>query len=250
MDRSWLASAHRRVNASTLVRIGLLSDIHGNLTALEAVIAALGREGSLDRVIVAGDLLQGGPRALAVWERLLELGWTLVRGNEDETLAGTRALVDWTQVQRAQLAWQRERIGPDVRRALAALPASVRVPTPSGELLVVHASPRDTDDRRGAPHNTPEEVAQAYGGTGAAAIAFGHWHESFVRATPFALLINVASVGQPRDRLPLAAHTILTAADGEWTVSQRRVPYDASAEVEAAAAAGMPPWEPSADRHR
>jgi predicted phosphodiesterase len=99
------------------------------------------------------------------------------------------------------------------------------------------------DDRAGAAHNTDEDVFRAYGGTGAAAIAFGHYHEAFVRTTPFALLINVASVGLPVHGRPLASYTILTATPGSWIVEQRQVPYRQSDEVAAANARGMPPWK-------
>jgi predicted phosphodiesterase len=98
---------------------------------------------------------------------------------------------------------------------------------PAGDLLVVHASPAGSNDRAGGPHNTAAEVAAAYSCTGASAIAFGHWHQSFVRPTPFALLINVTSVSIPLDGRALAAYTILTAAAHGWVVEQRRVPYDA-----------------------
>jgi hypothetical protein len=89
-------------------------------------------------------------------------------------------------------------------------------------------------------------VAAAYGGTGAGAIAFGHYHLSFVRPMPFALLINVASVGLPLDGRPLAAYTVLSVVDGGWVVEQRRVPYDPAREAAAGARAGLPPWIPDA----
>src|SRR5919202_4478533 len=68
------------------MRIGLLSDVHGNLAALRAVQAALAKEGPLDHVVVAGDHLWGGPRPRETWAALLASGWTLIRGNEDERL--------------------------------------------------------------------------------------------------------------------------------------------------------------------
>jgi hypothetical protein len=58
--------------------------------------------------------------------------------------------------------WTRERLDPEVIAGLAALPAEYRVPTPAGDLLVVHSSPRGTRDRRGGPHNTAEEATAAY----------------------------------------------------------------------------------------
>jgi hypothetical protein len=124
------------------------------------------------------------------------------------------------------------------------LPFEARLATPAGDLLVVHASPRSVYEKAGGPHNTAAETTAAYGGAGAAAIAFGHYHVSFVRPMPFALLLNVASVGIPVDRQPLAAYTVLTATAEGFVVEQRRVPYDAEEERRVAAAVGMPRWEP------
>ncbi|MBX6771962.1 MAG: metallophosphoesterase family protein [Chloroflexi bacterium] len=235
---------------SRLMRIGLFSDIHGNLTALRAVDAALAREAPLDHVIVAGDHLQGGPRPLEVWQFLTSRGWALIRGNEDDALVAPDLeprLPDspsYRQAFIAQVEWTRQRLGPAILEQLAALPDRWRIATPAGDLLVVHASPRAIDDRAGGAHNTAAEVTAAYAGTGASAIAFGHYHRSFVRPMPFALLINVASVGLPFDHRPLAAYTILTATADGWIVEQRSVPYDAAEERAAAEATGMPPWVP------
>ena len=97
----------------------------------------------------------------------------------------------------------------------------------------------------GGIQNTAAEVAAAYDGTGAAVIAFGHYHRAFVRPTPFALLINVASVSIPEDHLPLAAYTLLHASGDGVLVEQRRVPYDAVAERAVALERGLPAWLPS-----
>ncbi|HEY3108886.1 MAG TPA: hypothetical protein VGL23_09045, partial [Chloroflexota bacterium] len=104
--------------------------------------------------------------------------------------------------------------------------------------------PRSIHDQAGGPHNSGDEVAAAYGGTGAAAIAFGHWHGSFVRPTAFALLVNVASVGLRPDRAPLAAYTIIEARPDGFVVQQRLVPYDRREEARAARERGMPVWQP------
>jgi predicted phosphodiesterase len=230
------------------MRVGLLSDVHGNLAGLRAVAEALDRAGPLDRVIVAGDLVQGGPRPRQVWEFLGVRGWTLVRGNEDEALGAGRIVhaeypPHLRVAAQAQIAWTRKQLGGEILAKLAALPFGERVATPAGELLVVHSSPRGTGDRRGGPHNTIDEVIEGYSGTGASAIAFGHFHTSFVRTTPFGLLINVASVGLPPSGAPLAAYTVLTATADGWIVEQRHVPYDLVEEQAAASAARMPPWE-------
>lgn len=243
MPVSRKSKAHGRAS----LRIALFSDIHGNLAGLRAVVDALKDEERVDHVVVAGDHLQGGPRPREVWSLLTSNPWTLIRGNEDDSLLDPGRDVElqptnFRQAFQAQVAWTRDRVGSDVLAQLAALPDRWRLATPAGDLLVVHASPRSIADRAGGVHNTAAECLAAYGGTGASAIAFGHYHRSFVRPLPFALLINVASVGLPVDRRPLASYTIVTATPDGWIVEQRAVPYDPAEEAEAAAANGLPPW--------
>lgn len=230
------------------MRIGLLADVHGNLAGLRAVAQALDAEGALDRVVVAGDLLQGGPRPRETWELLIERGWTLVRGNEDESLGAGRIAhgeypPQYRSAAQAQIAWTRRQLGAETLARLAALPAEVRVATPAGDLLVVHSSPRGTSDRRGGTHNSAAEAMDGYGGTGASAIAFGHYHANFVRPMPWGLLINVASVGLPIKGGTLSAYTILNASSDGWVVEQRHVAFDLEEERLAAISSGMPPWE-------
>ena len=232
------------------MRIALFSDIHGNLAALRAVAVALAREQAVDHVVVAGDHLQGGPRPAEVWEMLTSRGWNLIRGNEDDALLQVEAAVErypasYRQAALAQCTWTCQRIGPEILTQLAALPESWRASTPAGDILVVHASPRSLDDRVGGAHNSLKEMREAYSGAHASAIAFGHFHRSFVRPTPFALLINVASVGLPLDNRPLANYTVVTGDADGWIVEQHQVPYDPSEEATIAEARGMPLWVPS-----
>ncbi len=231
------------------VRVGLFSDVHGNLAALRAVISALEKEQPLDHVVVAGDHLQGGAHPLEVWNELKKRGWSLVRGNEDDALVNPDQAVDsyasnLREAAMTQSAWTRQQIGMDILQELSVLPDRWRISTPAGDLLVVHASPRSLTDRAGGVRNTLAEVTAAYAGTGAAAIAFGHYHRSFVRVTPFALLINVASVGLPPDNRPLANYTVVTATADGWIVEQHQVPYDHAEEEAIAQARGLPPWQP------
>jgi predicted phosphodiesterase len=244
-----LADAPTPAPPAAELRIGLLSDIHGNFSGLRAVADALDAEGPLDNIVVAGDLLQGGPRPREVWDFLIARGWTLIRGNEDESLQ-TDQPVNYQGAERfrnaflAGTAWTRGQIDHQILESLANLPDRWRRPTPRGDLLVVHASPRSIVDRAGGVHNTLAEVIEAYGGTGAQAIAFGHFHSGFVRPTPVALLINVASVGLPRDGRALACYTIVTVKHDGGVIEQRQIPYDALEEARVAAERGMPLWTP------
>lgn len=230
------------------MRIGLIADVHGNLSAVQAVAAAFAAEAPLDRIIVAGDHLLGGPRPVEVWQFLQQAGWVLILGNEDEALLREEspdldALKRYARAYEAQRRWTRQRLGLDLLRQLAALPDRYRLPTPAGTLLVVHSSPRSLHDRAGGVQNRAAEVTAAYAGTDADVIAFGHYHRNFVRPMPFALLVNVASVSIPDDQRPLASFTILSAGSDGWVIEQTRVAYDPREEAAAATRNGLPRWQ-------
>src|SRR3712207_4640897 len=114
------------------MRIGLLSDVHGNLAGLRAVAEALRAEGDLDQVLVAGDHLWGGPRPREVWAMLRATGWVLLRGNHDEMLAAEqldRAVADqgtYRRAHRAFHAWTRVALDDATLRDLGALPLTHR----------------------------------------------------------------------------------------------------------------------------
>jgi predicted phosphodiesterase len=232
------------------MRIALFSDVHGNLAALRAVAVALQAAVPCDRVIVAGDHLWGGPRPAEAWAALRRAGWTLIRGNEDEVLLAESVIGrpedqgSHRNAYRAFHAWTRAALNPTILAEIAVLPLQHRVTTPAGDLLVVHSSPRTTNDQCNFPDTPLADIQTAFGDHGASAIAFGHYHGSFVRQTPFGLLINVSSVGLPWDGRPLAAYSILTATEVGWLVEQRHVPYDAAEETAAARAVGLPVWAP------
>lgn len=224
------------------MRVAVLSDIHGNVLALDAVLADLEAQGGADLLVVAGDLCLDGPRPHEVLARLQALGCPVVRGNTDRDLvqptpadtdAGHAALLDWT----------RERIGPAGLDYLASLPFSHQVPDPTGQtsLLVVHANPRDLDThlRPAAPEEAilpllvglPAEITT---------LAFGHLHIPYTRRVGGILLTDISSVGLPKDGDRRAGYGLLTWQDGGWQVEQRRVEYPVD-EVVAQLRAADPP---------
>src|SRR5947209_1572295 len=149
------------------MRVALVSDIHGNLTALEAVIADLDRRGA-DLVVHGGDLALMGPRPAEVIDRVRELGWRGVVGNTDELLwrpAEHQRQLERTPVLAALLALlfdtyapdTRERVGEERLAWLAALPAEHQ----TDELTVVHAQPGDLW-RAPTPDATDTELFSTY----------------------------------------------------------------------------------------
>lgn len=227
------------------MRVAVLSDIHGNVLALEAVLADLAAQGGADALVVAGDLCLDGPRPREVLERLQALGCPVIQGNTDRDLAQPTP-ADADEGHAALLAWTRERIGPSGLEYLAGLPFSHRVPDPTGEtaLLVVHANPRDLDThlRPAAPEET---ILPLLAGLPAdiTALAFGHLHIPYTRRVGSILLIDISSVGLPKDGDRRAGYGLLTWANGGWQVEQRRVEYPVE-EVVGQLRAADPPGAP------
>lgn len=232
------------------MRVAVLSDIHANLVALDAVLASIG---SIDGIWHLGDVVGYGPEPDAVVARLAEHGAIGVRGNHDAATVGTLDL-DWFNPDaRAAVEWTRRRITASTRTWLADLPAER---TEDGFALV-HGSVRDPMWE----YVTQAPVARAslaiLAERGVRVGLFGHTHlpsifrdddgriesirpgdRSTLRLDGRPALLNPGSVGQPRDGRPEAGCLVLDtdAAVATW----HRVAYDIPA-VQAAMRAGRLP---------
>lgn len=209
------------------MRLAIVSDIHGNLTALEAVVADL-RLTSPDLVVQGGDVAVLGTRPVEVADRVRELGWPGVVGNSDELLwdPTVRAeqerraprLVGWLNVLFGLMGpWAAERLGEERVAWLSRQPCEWQ----DGATLLVHAAPGDLW-RAPLPDAGDDELAGPYVGTGARLAVYGHIHRPFVRALSGLTVANSGSVGLPFDGDPRAAYLLID--DGVPSV--RRVEYD------------------------
>ncbi|HXM58593.1 MAG TPA: metallophosphoesterase family protein [Candidatus Dormibacteraeota bacterium] len=210
------------------MRIAVVSDVHGGLVALEAVVVDLERL-SPDLVVHGGDVAVLGPRPAEVVDRLRELGWPSVAGNTDEMLwdPSVRAeqerrapkLLAWLDVLFGTLGpWAAERLGEERIAWLRSRPLAVA----EHGVRIVHASPGDLW-RAPMPDAGDDELAGVYGDAGGTTV-YGHIHRPFVRALPGAgpIVANCGSVGLPWDGDPRAAYLLVD--DGRAEV--RRVAYD------------------------
>lgn len=222
------------------MRVIVLSDIHGNLTALEAVAAALP---PADRVIAAGDFCLEGPQPARVWDLLQDLGWDLLMGNTDRDIATAPAGLKRKKA--AIMEWTRAQLGPARIVDLASLPFSRRA-GPDDALLVVHANPV-TMDRHLYPTMTEEELRPFLNGVQAEVIAFGHLHIPYIRPVLDHVLVDVSSVGHPKDHDRRAAFTLFEWNGGARAITQYRVPYDVERTVHQLRTCGMPYGEEEAD---
>jgi predicted phosphodiesterase len=232
------------------MRIAVISDVHSNLLALDAVLA---QAGAVDAVWHLGDIVGYGPEPDAVVERLASVGALGVRGNHDAAACGG-AEIDWFNPDaRSAMEWTRAVISDQTRSWLGGLPERRE----EADFTLVHGSGRDP---------TWEYVTSAAAARESLAVTLtrhglnGHTHipaaflesdERTARAGPDSgpgdptigldrgrLLLNPGSVGQPRDGDPRASYLILDIGAG--TASWRRVAYDVGAVGLAMRAAGLP----------
>ncbi|HEY1340122.1 MAG TPA: metallophosphoesterase family protein [Bryobacteraceae bacterium] len=222
------------------MRIAILSDIHGNRTAFEAVLKDL-RETAPDLVLHGGDLADSGSSGAWIVDRIRDLGWPGIIGNTDEMLAVPKSFDDFA-AQSPQLAamWaaireiaaaSRDRLGDERVAWLGSLPRThVRAP-----IALVHASPKSVW-RSPQPEAGDADLEAVYGGLGQPIAVYGHVHRPYIRNLPGLTVVNSGSVGLPYDGDPRAAYLLLD--DG--VPSTRRVAYDVDKEVAELKASGMP----------
>lgn len=222
------------------MRIAILSDIHGNQVALEAVLEHIAQQQPVDGLVVAGDLCLNGPCPQQVLETLQALECPVIQGNVDVDVVtqrpkkGTRkrGIVDWT----------RDQIGEAGINYLDALPTSHLVTNPVGtDLLVVHANPLNQEDTI-FPTATDKDLERLLVNVPFAigAIAFGHLHIAYQRRWRHLLLLDAGSCGLPRDEDHRASYGVLTWQDGEWQAENHRVEYDVPKVVDQLRTCGMP----------
>jgi putative phosphoesterase len=219
------------------MRIAIISDIHGNLTAFEAVLADL-QQASPDLVLHGGDLADSGSSPTEIVDRIRTLGWPGVMGNTDEMLVQPESLEDFASQSAAPPAlWEaireiaaatREVLGEERLAWLRELP---RIHT-QDTFALVHATPQSCW-RAPAANATDSELEATYSSLSRAIVVFGHTHHPSIRTMPGPIkcLINTGSVGLPYDGDPRASYLLLEGT----TPSIRRVEYDVGKELAALA---------------
>lgn len=213
-------------------RIAVLADVHGNLPALDAVIADLRAQG-VDEVLVGGDLVGRGPQGTAVVERIREMGWPSVQGNHEEYLLDFRAgdvPEAWLHEEEwAASRWMAAELSDAAADWIARLPFALSPESAPG-LRLVHGTPASNREGIG-PWTGPERTHEHWSRVEEPLLVVAHTHRPLVRHVEGAgggLVVNVGSVGLPFNRDPRAQYAIFTApqdADAEWGVELRQVEY-------------------------
>jgi len=217
-----------------------LSDIHGHLDALAAVLATAERR-AFHKLLVAGDVVFPGSKPLETWRRLTGAGAILVQGVSDKALATLdpdelTARSEHEKERIARMSAVQDELGELILERLKRLPTHVRIPLEDGtELLLVHGSP--VDPAEALTHDmTDEEINALIGDDPADVVVCGMSHVPFDRMIGDVRVINVGSVGEaPSGGGGRVAHaTWIESRPSGLVVEQIAVPLDAPAAERAA----------------
>src|ERR1700677_2870201 len=236
------------------MRYLILSDIHSNLTALDAVIAAT--KGRWQEAVCLGDLVGYGPDPNGVIDRIRELGAVTIRGNHDKAIAGLMEGEEFNPIAQFAVQWSREQLRPENRKYLVELPKG---PHSIEEFSIVHGAVHDEDEYVVSPALALDGLLSAptaltffghthiQGGFTFRDDAIGVLHMKTAAGNQFAslnleqgsrYLLNPGSIGQPRDGDPRAAFAIF---DSEKSLVEFwRVPYDIDAVQQQMTQKGLP----------
>ena len=230
------------------VRLAVLSDVHGNATALEAVRKALKKE-KPDAVIVAGDHVMNGPEPAATVDALRELeeaGATIVQGNTDIAVADFdyAAAFPWftdgvPDAHRAAAEWAHDELGDERLSWLRRLPSERRLMLDETMVLACHASPGSQTQGFDAQLD-PSVVLERISRTDARVICCGHTHLPDVRDLGWKVIVNDGSAGYIFDGDPTASWALVEIDGDAVTADIRRTEFDTMTVSNAISARGLP----------
>lgn len=226
------------------MRIGIFSDIHGNLPALQAVMADL-VEQKLQTVYCLGDLVGYGASPNEVTERIRTEGMPTIMGNYDDGVAFERSECGCAyreplekELGDRSFAWTKAQTSSENKAFLRTLLPEIRFIAENKRVLLVHGSPRKINEYlfEDRPLSSFQRLAVS---SQADVIVFGHTHKPYVKEVDGVMFLNVGSVGKPKDADWRACYAILEMGTGARAYF-RRVTYDVQKAAAAIRASQLP----------
>lgn len=227
------------------MRIGIISDIHGNLPALEAVLQDLRPKG-LDALYCLGDLVGYAAFPNEVTERIRAEGIPTIMGNYDDGVGFDRdecgcAYTDPVEKQLGDqsLEWTRAKVSAENKAYLRSLEKEIRFDGDGKRVLLVHGSPRRMNEYlfEDRPVSSFQRLAAS---SKADIIVFGHTHRPYTKLVDGVLFVNAGSVGKPKDGDWRACYVILEPSSDAQPVTFTRIPYDVKTVADAIRASDLP----------
>jgi putative phosphoesterase len=218
------------------VRIGVISDIHSNYDALQAVLSAMG---DYDALVCLGDLVGYGAQPNEVVSEIRSLRpKAIVMGNHDYAIS-TGDTSGFVQHAVQAVEWARKNISPENLSYVASLRSKATCTIDGTKIALVHGSPRDPLNEYVYPDTAEFILRSLVEDSGGTILLLGHSHVPFVRKFDSMLLGNPGGVGQPRDGDARASYAILEPfAEPEFHI--HRVVYDIDAAARKIIASGLP----------
>ena len=234
-----------------MTRMALISDIHGNLTALEAALADIARQ-DVNATVCLGDVAELGPQPVAVIHRLRDLSIPVVMGNTDDWLLHPqREHKRGDEAKQEDIGfWAAGQLTAADSALMAAYAPTLTFDLDGTSLLCYHGSPRSCEERI-EPETPTKKLDEYFKEQQATLLAGGHTHEAMVRRYGESVIINPGSAGlpmihpNPGSEKPTynpswAEYALIEARGQELTISLRRVPYSLDDLIVAVRASGMP----------
>ncbi|MBT2282962.1 metallophosphoesterase family protein [Paenibacillus polymyxa] len=213
------------------MRIAIFSDAHGNLIALKSVLEKIKKEGSIDQIFCAGDLIGGGSSVSEMVETCQKFDVQCLLGNYEQLLLDydtyhVRVCPEEAKTTSTLVHWMRQQTNKNVENWLKRLPMNINItPTPGSTLTICHASPLDC--WIGGSLNIDDgQMDELYGSWNSKWIAFGHAHGSFVTTYKDKVLVNVSSVSQLRDSSSYATYCIFSYQNNRWSINIKKAEFD------------------------
>jgi putative phosphoesterase len=227
-------------------RVAVITDIHGNLPALQATLARIDELG-IEAVYCGGDLVGYGPHPNEVCALIEERAIPTIYGNYDHAIARDEhdcgcayITAHDRELGQRSIEWTLVHTGQPAKDFMRRLPFDLRFSLGNQRVRLVHGSPRKVNEYlfEDKPPKTFERIAAL---ADCEVLVFGHTHKPWIHSYGGVLFVNCGSVGKPKDGDPRASFALLEAdAQQKVSASIERVPYDAGAVAREVAASGLP----------